>query len=65
MKVVIGMGRSKGDLKAFPADARRDAGYPLDRLQRGEKPENWNPMKAAGQNVRETRINKDSGTLKR
>ena len=34
------MGTSQDDLKAFPDEARRDAGFNLDFVQRGFDPEN-------------------------
>jgi phage-related protein len=33
------MGASREDLKVFPADARRQTGYQLDKVQRGAEPE--------------------------
>jgi phage-related protein len=39
MKAVIWMGASRDDLRAFPADSRRQAGYQLDKVQRGVEPE--------------------------
>lgn len=61
MKPVIWLGSSREDLKAFPADARREAGYQLDRVQRGEESGDWKPMKTVGQSVREIRIHGESG----
>jgi len=58
------MGSSREDLQAFPADARREAGYQLDHVQRGEEPENWKPMKSIGPAVREIRIQEDSGAFR-
>ena len=55
---------SREDLKAFPADARREAGYQLDQVQRGEEPGDWKLMKAVGQNVREIRIHEESGAFR-
>jgi hypothetical protein len=46
MKAVIWMGSSREDVKAFPADARREAGYQLEHVQRGEESKDWRPMKA-------------------
>jgi len=54
------MGSSWEDLKAFPADARREAGYQLDKLQRGDDPDDWKPMRSVGQSVREIRIHEES-----
>jgi phage-related protein len=35
------VGSSHDDLKAFPDEARRDAGFNLDFVQRGLEPSNW------------------------
>jgi phage-related protein len=43
------VGSSHDDLKAFPDEARRDAGFNLDFVQRGLEPSNWKPMKTVGQ----------------
>jgi phage-related protein len=58
------MGSSRQDLKAFPADARREAGYQLDRIQRGDEPDDWKPMRTVGQGVREIRIHEDSSAFR-
>lgn len=58
------MGSSLTDLRAFPADARREAGYQLDQVQRGEDPQDWKPMRAVGQSVREIRIQEESGAFR-
>jgi phage-related protein len=55
------MGSSHGDLKAFPDEARRDAGFNLDFVQRGLEPENWKPMKIVGAGVREIRVRDATG----
>jgi phage-related protein len=64
MKAVIWMGGSREDLRAFPAGARRQAGYQLDKVQRGDEPEDWKPLKAIGQGVRELRIRESSGAFR-
>jgi phage-related protein len=58
------MGGSREDLRAFPAGARRQAGYQLDKVQRGDEPEDWKPLKAIGQGVRELRIRESSGAFR-
>jgi phage-related protein len=63
-KSIIWMGRSKEGLRAFPVDARRGAGYQLDRVQRGEEPDDSKPMNAVGQGVREIRIREESGAFR-
>ena len=47
---------SLDDLRAFPADARRDAGYQLGRVQQGLLPSDWKPMTAVGSGVVEIRV---------
>lgn len=64
MKAVIWMGGSREDLRDFPADARRQAGYQLDKVQRGVEPEDWKPLKTIGQGVRELRIRESSGAFR-
>ena len=50
------LGSSLDDLRAFPADARRDAGYQLGRVQQGLLPTDWKPMSAVGTGVLEIRV---------
>ncbi|MBI1339944.1 type II toxin-antitoxin system RelE/ParE family toxin [bacterium] len=52
------------DLRAFPEAARRDAGYQLDRVQRGRDPDDWKPMKGVGEGVREIRIRAADGAFR-
>jgi len=49
-------GSSLHDLRDFPADARREAGFQLDRVQHDLDPVDWKPMKTIGAGVREIRI---------
>jgi phage-related protein len=58
------MGSSHSDLKAFPDEARRDAGFNLDFVQRGLDPENWKPMKTAGPGVKEIRVRDATGAYR-
>ncbi|MES1190740.1 MAG: type II toxin-antitoxin system RelE/ParE family toxin [Steroidobacter sp.] len=64
MKSVIWMGSSREDLIAFPANARRDAGYQLDSVQRGDDPQDWKPISSIGAGVREIRIRESSGAFR-
>jgi phage-related protein len=64
MKPILWMGSSLDDLRAFPDDARRDAGYILGKVQRGEDPPDWKPMAAIGRGVREIRVHEDSGEFR-
>lgn len=64
MKPIVWIGSSKIDLMAFPDDARREAGYQLDKVQRGEDPDDWKPMKTIGPGVREIRIQEACGAFR-
>jgi phage-related protein len=56
MKRLEFVGSSLDDLRAFPAEARRAAGFELGFVQRGLEPSDWKPMKEIGPGVREIRI---------
>lgn len=56
MKPLRFVGSSLDDLRRFPAEARREAGFELYAIQRGLEPSDWKPMKAIGSGVREIRI---------
>jgi phage-related protein len=43
-------------LRAFPPAARTDAGYQLERVQRGEEPKHWRPMPSIGPGVSEIKV---------
>jgi phage-related protein len=47
---------SLDDLRSFPEQARRAAGYQLSRVQQGLMPSDWKPTKAVGPSVYEIRI---------
>ena len=55
-KPLFWLGSSRNDLKAFPPDARRVAGFQLRRVQQGLDPNDWKPMPTVGPGVREIRI---------
>ncbi len=50
------LGSSVEDVRAFPAEARRAAGYQLGRVQQGLMPDDWKPMTVVGSGVCEIRI---------
>ena len=64
MKPVQFLGDSLQCLRDFPADARQDAGYQLDKVQRGLQPDDFKPMPTIGKGVEEIRIRDDSGTYR-
>ncbi|HJU16868.1 MAG TPA: type II toxin-antitoxin system RelE/ParE family toxin [Stellaceae bacterium] len=41
-----------------------EAGYPLDRVQRGIEPKSWKPMTIIGPGVKEIRVSEESGTFR-
>jgi phage-related protein len=49
-------GSALGDLRAFPEEARREAGYQLHLLQQGKTPDDWKPMPVVGPGTMEVRI---------
>jgi phage-related protein len=55
-KPVAWLGASLDDLRAFPEDARREAGHQLGRVQQGLLPTDWKPMTQVGAGVIEIRI---------
>jgi phage-related protein len=64
MKKLIWMGSSREDLRAFPAEARREMGYQLEHVQEGADPDDWKPMSMVGSGVREIRIRESSGAFR-
>ena len=61
MKRLRFLGDSLNCLREFPADAKHDAGFQLDKVQRGEQPDDFKPMPAIGKGVEEIRVRDDSG----
>ena len=51
-------------MRQFPEDARNDAGYQLDNVQRGEPPVDFKPMPSIGKGVEDLRVWDDSGTYR-
>ncbi|NOT24412.1 MAG: type II toxin-antitoxin system RelE/ParE family toxin [Nitrospiraceae bacterium] len=56
MKSLEFIGSSLDDLREFPAEARRAAGFELGFVQRGLDPSDWKPMNQVGAGVREIRV---------
>lgn len=55
-KALLWLGSSREDIRAFPEDARRLAGFQLRSVQHGLEPNDWKPMPSVGPGVREIRI---------
>ena len=58
------LGDSLRSLREFPDDAKRDAGYQLDRVQHGVQPDDFKPMPAIGKGVEEIRVRDDTGAYR-
>ena len=56
MKPLNFIGSSLDELRNFPDDARRAAGFELYAIQCGLEPSDWKPMPSIGQGAREIRI---------
>lgn len=56
MKALRFIGSSLDDLRDFPAEARRDAGFELDTVQRGFMPSDFKPLLAVGPGAYEIRL---------
>ena len=50
------IGSSLDDLRNFPDEARRVAGFELRAIQNGFEPSDWKPISSIGSGVREIRI---------
>jgi phage-related protein len=55
-KVLKFAGLSLDDLRNFPEEARRVAGFELRSVQNGLEPRDWKPMRSIGSGVKEIRI---------
>lgn len=64
MRPVRFLGDSLQCLREFPENARHDAGYQLEKVQRGEQPDDFKPMAAIGKGVEEIRVTDDSGAYR-
>jgi phage-related protein len=64
LKPVRFLGDSLKSIRSFPEEAKQDAGYQLDKVQRGEQPDDFKPMPSIGKGVEEIRIRDDSGAYR-
>ena len=58
------LGDSLKSLRDFPESARHDAGYQLDKVQRGDQPDDFKPIPTAGKGVEEIRVPDSSGAYR-
>lgn len=61
MKTLAFLGDSLKCLREFPRAAMHDAGFQLEKVQRGEMPDDFKPMPSVGRGVGEIRIRDASG----
>ena len=64
IKPVQFRGDALESLRRFPDSARRDAGFQLDKVQRGRDPDDWKPMKTIGPGAKEIRIRDATGAFR-
>jgi phage-related protein len=64
MKPVLFLGDSLDAVRTFPDGARRQAGYQIERVQRGLDPDDWKPMGSIGTGVREIRVRDAVGAFR-
>lgn len=64
MKQLKFLGDSLSRLRAFSPDTKQDAGFQLDKVQRGEKPDDFKPMATIGKGVEEIRVWDSTGTYR-
>ena len=56
MKQGLFWGDSRKQVLKFSSDARREAGYWLNKVQHGDEPSDWKPMPTVGVGVIEIRM---------
>ncbi|SYX24368.1 Phage-related protein [Citrobacter freundii] len=64
LKPIVWIGSSFDDLRSFPEDIRKTAGFQLHRLQAGLEAADWKPMPEIGRGVEEVRLRYESGAYR-
>jgi phage-related protein len=64
VKPITFLGDSLDEIKDFPQGACREAGFQLDRVQRGLMPDDWKPVKTIGKGVNEIRVRDEAGAYR-
>lgn len=64
MKVAYFVGAAREELAAFPASARRRAGYELFLVQVGREPPDFKPMPSVGPGAYEIRVRDEAGAFR-
>jgi len=60
VKRVVWLGASLEEVRSWKAEAQRDTGYQLFKIQSGVDPSDWKPMPRVGVGVQEIRIHCDN-----
>ena len=63
-KQIIWIGSSYDDIRAFPLEPRKEAGFQLSKVQAGLDPDNWKPFDSVGSGTKEIRIRDSSGAYR-
>ena len=58
------LGSSRRALSEFPGEARRTAGFQLDRVQRDMEPHDWKPFPSIGPGAIELRVGDSRGAFR-
>lgn len=64
MKPLRFLGDSLKRVREFPEDAKQEAGFQLDKVQRGERPDDGKAMPTIGKGVEELRIRDEGGAFR-
>jgi phage-related protein len=64
IKPLIFWASSLNDLRAFPPQAKSEAGFQLDQVQHGRDPDDWKPMASVGAGVKEIRVRDEAGIFR-
>ncbi|MCU6667675.1 type II toxin-antitoxin system RelE/ParE family toxin [Enterobacteriaceae bacterium H4N4] len=64
LRPIAWVGSAFDDLRCFPEEVRKDAGYQLHRLQAGLEAADWKPMPELGRGVEEVRLRGYSGAFR-
>lgn len=64
MKPITFLGDSRRALCQFPNEARRAVGFQLEKVQRGDPPDDWKPMPIVGAGVAEIRVREEGGAFR-
>jgi phage-related protein len=64
MKPVYFVGTSREDLRELPETVQETAGFQLFKVQQGNEPDDWKPMRTVGPGVQELRVRDESGAYR-